>query len=98
MRDGGKPEFILMRIAKITGYANSTVKHPSLNGFRLLLAEPESPDVPPQLVLDCLGSALGQNVLISSDGSEARKMVGCERSPARWAVAGIIDPEGTLAL
>lgn len=87
-----------MRIAKITGYATSTVKHPSLEGFRLLLAEPESPDVPPQVVLDCLGAALGQRVLISSDGSEARTMVGCELSPARWTVAGIIDPEGALAL
>jgi microcompartment protein CcmK/EutM len=36
--------------------------------------------------------------MISSDGSEARKMVGSERSPARWSVLGIIDPEGALAL
>ena len=34
--------------------------------------------------------------MISSDGSEARKMVGDPLSPARWSVLGIIDPEGTL--
>lgn len=87
-----------MRSAIITGYATSTVKHPSLEGFRLLVAEPESEDVPPQIVIDCLGAAIGQRVIISSDGSEARKIVGDELSPARWTVAGIIDPERDLAL
>ncbi|MFZ4598516.1 MAG: EutN/CcmL family microcompartment protein [Terrimicrobiaceae bacterium] len=87
-----------MRTAMIRGYATSTVKHPSLEGWRLLLAEPDSSDLAPQIVLDNLGAGIGQKVMISSDGSEARKMVGSERSPARWSVLGIIDPEGALAL
>jgi len=87
-----------MRIATIRGYATSTIKHASLNGWRLLIAEPDSPDLAPQIVLDDLGAAIGQKVLLSSDGSEARKMVGDELSPARWLVLGIIDPEGSLAL
>ena len=76
----------------------STVKHSSLKGQRLLVAVPESPDVPPQVVIDPLGAAIGQRVLISSDGSEARIIVGDKLSPARWSVLGIIDPEGSLAL
>ncbi len=87
-----------MRLATIHGYATSTIKHKSLDGWRLLLAVPESPDLAPQIVLDNLGAAIGQKVLISSDGSEARKMVGDELSPARWSVMGIIDPERALAL
>lgn len=87
-----------MRTATIRGYATSTIKHCSLEGWRLLIAEPDSPDLAPQLVLDNLGAAIGQRVMISSDGSEARKMVGSELSPARWSVLGIIDPEGALAL
>ena len=87
-----------MRTATIRGYATSTIKHPSLDGWRLLIAEPDSPDLAPQLVLDNLGAGIGQTVLISSDGSEARKMVGSERSPARWSVLGIIDPERSLAI
>ena len=78
-----------MRIAQITGYATSTIKHPSLHGFRLLLAE--SPDSPPQLVIDTLGVGLGQHVLLSSDGSEARKITGSQLSPARWFTLGILD-------
>jgi ethanolamine utilization protein EutN len=87
-----------MRLATIKGHVTSTVKHKSLDGWRLLLAMPESPDLAPQIVLDSLGAGIGQKVLISSDGSEARKMVGDERSPARWTVLGIIDPERDLAL
>jgi ethanolamine utilization protein EutN len=85
-----------MRIATIRGYATSSVKHPSLDGWRLLIAEPESADLAPQIVIDNLGAGIGQRVMISSDGSEARKMVGDPLSPARWSVLGIIDPEGTL--
>jgi len=87
-----------MRTATIRGHATSTVKHPSLQGWRLLIAEPDSPDLAPQLVIDNLGAGIGQNVMISSDGSEARKMVGNELSPARWSVLGLIDPKGNPAL
>lgn len=80
-----------MRTAIIRGYATSTVKHKSFEGQRLLIAIPESPDVPPQLVVDPLGAAIGQRVIISSDGSEARLWVHDSSSPARWAVCGIID-------
>ena len=69
----------------------ATVKHRSLNGWRLAIAIPESDDVPPQLVIDPFGAANGQKVIISSDGAEARKLVKDELSPARWNVLGIID-------
>ena len=87
-----------MRIATIKGHVTSTMKHRSLDGWRLLIAVPESPDLAPQIVLDALGAGIGQRVMISSDGSEARKIVKDERSPARWSVMGIIDPERSLAL
>ncbi len=90
-----------MRTAQIKGYVTSTVKHRSYEGWRLLIAQPTTsgnvPDGAPQIVIDPLGAAIGQNVLISSDGSESRKVVGSELSPARWLVVGIIDPEENLA-
>ena len=84
-----------MRTATIKGRITSTIKHKSLEGWGLLIAVPESPDVAPQVVIDTLGAGIGEKVIISSDGSEARKMVGDELSPARWTVLGIIDPEGS---
>ncbi|HZJ16122.1 MAG TPA: EutN/CcmL family microcompartment protein [Chthoniobacteraceae bacterium] len=87
-----------MRLATIKGHVTATIKHRSMEGWRLLIAMPESPDLAPQIVLDPLGAAIGQKVMISSDGAEARQIVGDERSPARWTVLGIIDPERDLAL
>jgi microcompartment protein CcmK/EutM len=87
-----------MRTAVIVGHITSTVKHPSLQGSRLLIAVPESDDVAPQVVIDPLGAAIGQRVIISSDGAEARQILKDELSPARWNVTGIIDPEGALAV
>jgi ethanolamine utilization protein EutN len=87
-----------MRLATIRGYVTSTIKHASLEGWRLVLAEPDSSDLAPQIVIDNLGAAIGQQVLISSDGSEARKIVGNELSPARWTVMGITDLERSLAI
>jgi microcompartment protein CcmK/EutM len=87
-----------MRLAIIKGHVTSTIKHRSMEGWRLLIAMPESPDLAPQIVLDPLGAGIGQKVMISSDGAEARQIVGDERSPARWTVLGIIDPERNLAL
>ena len=86
-----------MRTAIIHGFVTATVKHKSFEGQGLLIAVPESPDVAPQIVVDPLGSGLGVRVIISSDGSEARLLLHDPSSPARWAVCGIIDPEGTVA-
>lgn len=86
-----------MRQAVIKGHAVSTVKHASLHGWRLLIAQPVNTDAtadgPPQIVIDSLGAGLGQRVLISSDGAEARKLVGDDSSPARWTVLAIVDPQ-----
>jgi microcompartment protein CcmK/EutM len=91
-----------MRTARIRGHVTATVKHASMEGWRLLIAQPvnmdDTPDGPPQVVIDPLGAGMHQKVLISSDGSEARKLLGDERSPARWSVIGIVDPERELAL
>lgn len=91
-----------MKLAEIKGYAVSTAKHPSFDGFRLLIAQPKTPDGEPdgapQIVLDCLGAAIHQDVVLSSDGQAAREMVGDDLSPARWLTIGIVDPERSLAV
>lgn len=81
-----------MLLARVEGQAIATVKHPSLVGARLLIAQPErSLTREPVLVLDRLGAAPGDLVLISSDGKFAREIVDDEASPARWVVIGLVD-------
>jgi len=83
-----------MLLARVNGHATSTVKHPSLRAAKMILAQPiRSLTKEPLLVLDRLGAASGDVVLITSDGKRARELVGDENSPARWTVIGIIDDE-----
>jgi microcompartment protein CcmK/EutM len=49
------------------------------------------PEGAPQVAIDPHGAGLHQRVVISSDGLAARRLVGDDRSPARWTVVGIVD-------
>jgi len=81
-------------IARVHGHATSTVKHASFAGVKLVLAQPvRSLTKEPLLVLDRLGAAVGDLILITSDGQTAREYVDDTTSPLRWSVAGIIDYE-----
>jgi ethanolamine utilization protein EutN len=85
-----------MLLARVIGNATSTVKHPSMESWRLLVvqalaADGRSPDGDPQLVVDSLGAARGDMVMISSDGKWTRELVGSETTPVRWCVIGIKD-------
>jgi ethanolamine utilization protein EutN len=84
-----------MQIGRVVGHAVSTVKHPSLNGWRLLLVQLLGPDGQedgePLLAIDHLGAGAADRVIVSNDGVEARALVGAKDSPARWFVMGIAD-------
>jgi ethanolamine utilization protein EutN len=84
-----------MLLGRVEGFATSTVKHPSLAGYRLTVVQPlRSLYTEPVLAIDVLGAGRGDCVLISSDGKGTRETVGDETSPARWTVVGILrdDP------
>lgn len=84
-----------MFLARVEGTVVATRKHPSLEGWRLVLCQPVNlsgqPEGVPQVAIDAHGAGLHQRVVISSDGMAARKAVGDERSPARWMIIGIVD-------
>jgi len=73
----------------------ATRKHPSLQGWRLVICQPisdgGSPEGAPQVAIDAHGAAMHQRVIISSDGLAARKAVGDDKSPVRWMIIGIVD-------
>ena len=84
-----------MLLARVEGNVIATRKHPSLQGWRLLVCQPINPsgdpEGAPQVAIDAQGAAMHQRVIISSDGLSARKLVGDDKSPARWLVLGIVD-------
>lgn len=83
--------------AKVMGSATSTLKHPSLEGRRMLVVQPygpdgSTPDGDPMVAVDtCCGAGHGDEVMITSDGRTAREMLGSDNTPVRWTVIGIND-------
>ena len=84
-----------MQIGRVMGHAVSTVKHPSLQGWRLLLVQPFThegkEDGEPLLAIDKLGAGATHLVILSNDGAGARELVGAKNSPVRWMILGVCD-------
>jgi ethanolamine utilization protein EutN len=85
-----------MYLGRVMGNATSTVKHPSMEGAKLLLvmalqADGRTIEGDPILVIDQLGAGRGETVMITSDGIGAREMLHNENSPVRWSILGIPD-------
>jgi ethanolamine utilization protein EutN len=85
-----------MYIGRVMGNAHATVKHPSMEGWKLLLvmalqADGRTVEGDPILVIDSLGAGKGETVMITSDGIGTRNLIGDPTSPVRWSVLGICD-------
>jgi ethanolamine utilization protein EutN len=85
-----------MFLGRVMGSATATIKHPSMEGWKLLLvmalqADGRTVEGDPILVVDSLGAGKGEMVVITSDGIGARELVGSPQSPVRWSVLGIRD-------
>lgn len=88
-----------MLLARVVGNATATAKHPSMEGWRMLVVQPYrtdggTPDGDPLIAIDGLGAGRGSLVVISSDGEAARKLLDDQRTPVRWTVIGIEDEPG----
>jgi ethanolamine utilization protein EutN len=85
-----------MQLGVVVGIATSTVKHSSLEGWKLLVVQfhgvdGRTPDGEPVLAVDALGAGRGQRVILSSDGKGTRALLGSDTTPVRWSVVGIED-------
>lgn len=84
-----------MQMGTVVGHAVSTVKHPTLSGWRLLVVQFHTndgkPDGEPVLAADQLGAGQGDRVLLTTDAVLVRDMVGAKNSPLRYTVMGLAD-------
>lgn len=84
-----------MLLGRVEGSVVSTVRHGSLQGWRLLICQPLNDAgeavAPPLMALDALGAGNGQQVVLTSDGKSVREKVGDVHSPARYMVQCIVD-------
>jgi ethanolamine utilization protein EutN len=85
-----------MQLARIIGTTTATVKHPSLAGTRMLVVQPllsdrQSADGDPQIAIDTVAAAVGDTVVITSDGRLLREILKSDATPARWSTIALVD-------
>lgn len=84
-----------MQLGRVIGHATSTIKHRSLDGWRLVIVQPvnvaREPEADPVIAVDRLGSGVGNLVVLNTDGKAAREVVGDDKTPVRFWVGGIVD-------
>ena len=85
-----------MQLARVVGKAVATVKHPSIEGNKLLVVQPQmadgtSTDGDPLLAIDAIGAGVGDVVIITSDGRSARALLQVDATPVRWTIIGLKD-------
>lgn len=84
-----------MQLANVIGHATATVKHPALQGWKLLVVQPlnaaHKADGEPFLAIDQMGAGRGDRVILTSDGKAVREMMNSNNTPVRWAVMGLTD-------
>lgn len=84
-----------MLIGLVEGNITATIKHKSMQGWKVLIVQPLNlagkPEGDPVMAIDRLGAGHGTKVLISNDGKGTREMIGDANSPVRWSVIGLLD-------
>jgi ethanolamine utilization protein EutN len=84
-----------MLLGTVIGHATATIKHPSFDGWRLVIVQPlnnaRQPEADPVVAVDKFNAGAGQQVILNMDGKGARQYIGDEKSPVRYFVAGIVD-------
>ena len=84
-----------MQIAMVVGTVVATRKHPALEGAKLLLVQPETPEGeargPVLLSIDSVGAGVGERVLVVIEGKAAGDALGKKAAAVDAAIIGIVD-------
>ena len=83
-----------MILARVVGTIVATRKDPRLEGFKLLIVKPVSPEGKDEagyvIAVDTVSAGSKETVLVVS-GSSARMAEGCKDLPIDNAIVGIVD-------
>ena len=83
-----------MILARVVGTVVATRKDPRLEGKKLLILKPVSPEGQPEagyvVAVDTVGAGTAE-LVIAVSGSSARMAEGCKDRPVDTVVVGIVD-------
>jgi microcompartment protein CcmK/EutM len=84
-----------VKIGRVAATVVTTIKHPALDGRRLLLVdlldlegEATGRDL---IAVDAVGAGAGETVLVLDEGNGARQVLEAPEAPVRAVIVGIVD-------
>jgi len=84
-----------MQLGQVVGTVVSTRKNAKLEGAKLLLVQPITPDRQPRgttlLAIDSVGAGVGETVLVVIEGKAAGDALGRKAAAVDAAIIGIVD-------
>lgn len=84
-----------MLLANVIGHVVATAKHPTFDGFKMMIVQPVNPEGLPagrqMLAVDSVGAGVGERVLVVVEGRSAGDAVGNRKAPLDAAIIGIVD-------
>lgn len=84
-----------MIVGQVAGEIVSTINHPDMDSFRLLvvdrLDESGTPTGGYLIALAAVDAGVGQRVLVLDEGNGARQILGKVDMPVRSVVVGVVD-------
>jgi ethanolamine utilization protein EutN len=84
-----------MTLGRVVGSVVATIKHPVLEGHKLLLVQPVDSLGKPRgkttLALDVVQAGTGDTVLLLEEGNSSRMILGDSMAPVRSTIVGIVD-------
>ena len=84
-----------MRLCKTIGHVVATVKHPVLEGCKIMVVSAlegrGDPSVPMQLAVDGVGAGIGSRVMVTESGAAGAEVLGMPYPPVRSVIVGIVD-------
>jgi microcompartment protein CcmK/EutM len=89
-------------LCSVTGAVVATVKHPSMNGRKLLVCRPIDPRTgavggSELIAIDSVQAGPGDRVLVCDEGNAARLVLGDSTAPIRTMIVAIVDQYETRA-
>ena len=84
-----------MRVCRVIGTLVATAHHPTYDGRKVLLVRPEGPNGDPVgdafVAVDHVQAGPCDLVLVLTEGSGVRQLLGKDTGPIRSVIVGIID-------
>ena len=84
-----------MQVARVVGNVVATQKNEKLEGSKLMLVQPLTPDGKPNgvavIAIDAVHAGIGDRVLLVQDGKAAMQVLGRGLAGVDAAIVGVVD-------